>query len=53
MRIDPLEDKFRDGTIPSSASFPQDSPLHVRSLIFILNYMSRYRDLSIHDLLEN
>jgi hypothetical protein len=33
-------------------NFPQDSPLHVRSLIFLLNYISRYRDLCIHDLLE-
>jgi hypothetical protein len=52
MRIDPLEAKFHDGTIPLSVKFPQDSPLHVQSLIFLLNYMSHSRDLCIHDLLE-
>jgi hypothetical protein len=53
MRIDPLEDKFWDRTIPSSVNFPQDSPVHVCSLIFLLNYMSRYRNLFIHDLLKD
>jgi hypothetical protein len=54
MRIDPLEDKFCEGTIPSlSVYFPQDSQLHVRNLVFLLNFMSCYRDLCIHDLLED
>jgi hypothetical protein len=52
MHVDPLESQFWDSTIPASAKFLKDSQLHVRSLVFLLNYMSRYRNLFIHDLID-
>ena len=51
LHIDPLDDPGRDGTIRGDSSKPQDSPLHAREIIFLLNCLSRYRDLNIHGLL--
>jgi hypothetical protein len=52
MHIDPLESDHRDGTISASGKTPNGSPMHVSKMIFLLNCMSRYRDLKIHGLLE-
>ena len=53
MHIDPLLDPNRDGTIPHTSQVPQDSPLHCREIIFLMNCLSRYRDLNIHGLLSD
>ena len=53
LRVDPLEgNSTRDGTIPASNGIPKDSVLHFREMIFLLNCMSRYRDLHLYGLLE-
>jgi hypothetical protein len=54
LHIDPLDQEKRDGSIPASSDgIPNDSPLHVKEMIFLLNCMSRYRDMHIHGLLAD
>ena len=50
--VDPMEKDNRNGTIPkpNRKSHPllTDDPTANRQLIFLLNYMSRYRDIQRH-----
>ena len=50
--IDPMDKANRDGKIPSRKNL-KDSKLRNCELIFLLNYMSRYRDMHAHNLLDN
>jgi hypothetical protein len=52
LHIDPLEASGRDGTIPAVGAFKSDSPLHVCEMIFVLNCLSSYCDLHIHEINE-
>ena len=53
MHVDPMEQRNRDGTIPKNSKFPTDSIYNMRDMLFLLNMMSRYRDLAIHGLLDS
>ena len=52
MYIDPFEQNYRDGTIPEDkldgVRIPLDDPTANRELIFVLNYLSYYRDIHLH-----
>ena len=52
MHVDPMEQKARDGTIPKYNTLPVDSIHNMRDMLFLLNMMSRYRDMAIHGLLD-
>jgi hypothetical protein len=52
LHIDPLEGGLRNGTMPSTLQFSQDSPLHIREIFFAQFYVKVFCDLNIHGLLE-
>ena len=53
MYIDPEESNYRDGTIPNrkfvgKPKLETDDPTSNRDIVFILNYLSYYRDMHLH-----